>query len=257
MPIYCYTDDHRYAVEGDLDAAVVPCRHVQLGTAHRLKLAASASKAARAALVQEGKVQAQFRHPHIEAVTDVVDVEGRSGLILEGGEMCSLADVLGDPSRDIAALAGGLLAGVAYLHEQGWVHRNLRPQSLLVFQGTVAKLANFSSAKPIGADGRARLTRGTPGYLAPERLAFEAVDPREDVFSVGVLLYELVCGRRPFDGKDPVQVRRKQAGELTDPRHWVSDLRIAWQRAMVGALQVDPMRRWRDGGEFWRVWLGC
>jgi len=200
-------------------AHVYRVRHTTLGSDHALKLLTPAHAALRDRLAQEGRVQARLRHPNIVAVTDVVEHEGRPGLVMELVRGPTLDHWLRDRGPmaplDAIRLMDGVLAAVAAAHAAEVLHRDLKPANVLLEegpQGLIARVTDFGIAKVFSDDARNGHTRvgvtmGTPGYMAPEQWADAAnADASADVFALGVILYELMSGTRPYDGDSSTAV---------------------------------------------------
>jgi serine/threonine-protein kinase len=136
------------------------------------------SPTVRARLVQEGRVQAQLRHPNVVMVTDLVDVGGSPGLIMEyvPGPTLEVWLRANRPDPEVAArIFDGVLDAVTFAHENGLVHRDLKPGNVLLetVNGRLhAKVTDFGLAKVLGPEGAGRtrsgFAMGTPGYMAPE-----------------------------------------------------------------------------------------
>jgi formylglycine-generating enzyme required for sulfatase activity len=200
-------------------AHVYRVRHTMLGSDHALKLLTPAHASLRDRLAQEGRVQAKLRHPNIVAVTDVVEHEGRAGLVMELVRGPTLDHWLRErgplPPLDAIRLMDGVLAAVAAAHAAEVLHRDLKPANVLLEEGPhglVARVTDFGIAKVFSEDARGDHTRigvtmGTPGYMAPEQWADAAnADATSDVFALGVILYELMAGARPYDGASSTAV---------------------------------------------------
>lgn len=248
----------RYQVEAMLGsgamAEVYRVRHRTLGTLHALKVLILANARIRERLILEGQVQARMRHPNVLAVTDVLDVDGVPGLLMEFVDGPTLHDVIqGGPlsSTEAGALFRGVLAGVAEAHGLGLVHRDLKPANVLVAttpRGRVPKVADFGLAKLLSdaQPDAPHLTRsgtamGTPAYMAPEQIRnARRVDHRADIFSLGCILYELMSGRRAFEGDDVLALFNAVASGAYSP---LPNLPDSTQRAIQGALEVSVVRR--------------
>lgn len=240
-------------------ARVYLVKHRKLGTRHALKILHYRSDVMAKRLLQEGRIQAQLRHPNIVAVTDVIEADGHVGLLMEYVDGATLADVLADgvpmPPKDALPLFGQLLAGVGAAHRQGVLHRDLKPGNVLLHTDgdrLVAKIADFGIAKVAadvtgGVGGAERLTRtgmsmGTPGYMAPEQLVDAArADSRADVFALGVILYEMLSGRSPFLRDDMVTTMTATSrGEHARLDTLVPSLPAGLVAAVERALAVRP-----------------
>ena len=177
----------------------------------------ASSDGARDQLVREARAAAAINHPHIASVHDILEVDGQVALVFEFVEGETLAERLrrGPLAPDEAIpLALQLCDALTAAHEHGVVHRDLKPANVAITPAGVVKVLDFGVARmmPRGADtaGRARTTAsgfvGTVGYAAPEQCLGQSVDARADVFSFGVVLFEMLTGQRPFAGNDASSV---------------------------------------------------
>lgn len=159
--------------------------------------------------IEEAKIQAQFRHPSMVRVTDIVSEPGIAGLVmdyLEGQTLDSM--LLRGPVAPSDALRWGfqICGALTYIHNRGVVHRDIKPANLLVEevigQGTQIRLMDFGIAKVHLKDRtRTAVAMGTPAYMSPEQITgARRVDARSDLFSLGAVLYELLAGCSPFEG---------------------------------------------------------
>jgi serine/threonine protein kinase len=265
--------DDRYTVEAAVGeggmATVYRVRHRKLGSTHALKVLNLPAVSIRERLMAEGRVQATLRHRNVVAVTDVVEVSGAPGLIMEYIDGPTLRSLLKSHRMTIEqadVLGRGIIAGVAAAHRYDLVHRDLKPANVLLAvtdEGLVPKVADFGLAKILASDGDDSQTRsgasmGTPQYMAPEQIRdSKSVDRRADIFSLGAMLYELVCGRRAFDGADMLEIFNSICqGRYTPPGELVSDLPEPMSRAIIGALQVERDQRIGSCGELLATWKG-
>ena len=254
----------RYVVDAPLGeggiAHVYRVRHVTLGTFHALKVLKMGGVTLQQRLVREGQAQAALRHPNIVAVTDVLDVDGAPGLIMEYVDGPALDQWLAERRPDFAqveAIFRGILAGVARAHRLGLVHRDLKPANVLMEHsddGWTPKVADFGLARVLlEGDGGARATRsgvgmGTPAYMSPEQLRdAKSVDARTDVFALGCLLYEMLSGRSPFEGPDIISVFSALAeGRYVPIERVVRDVPPHFVAVIRASLSPDRERRPAD-----------
>jgi serine/threonine protein kinase len=169
---------------------------------------------------QEARSAARVNHPNVTAVYDVGDQGDESYIVMERLSTASLADRLRNGPLSAAQtrrLALELLGGLGAAHEKGVLHRDIKPGNIL-FSGTgLAKLADFGVAK---LDQPSDLTEtgmviGSVAYLPPERLHGEPATASGDIYSLGVVLYEVLAGHRPFEGDTAFAVAR--AIDVVDP----------------------------------------
>ena len=250
----------KYTIESLLGrggmASVYRVQHNTLGTVHALKVLTVADRTIRERLLNEGRLQARLRHVNIVPVTDVLDVHGAPGLLMEcvEGEPLDVWLSHERPTLEQAErIFGGILAGVERAHALGVTHRDLKPDNVLLdMTGDVPipKVADFGIAKALDAQGSVHRTRqglpmGTPAYMAPEQFRNAAmVDHRADIYSLSCILYELVCGKVAFAGNDFAEIfAAAMAGRYTPPHDLVPDLPDRVVAAIVGGLQVDRVAR--------------
>ena len=252
---------------------VYEARHEVLGTSVALKFLHH-ELSRRSGLVQrflqEARVSAQVQSPHVVRVTDVDQASGGAYIVmeyLEGKTLQTLYEELYRAGQqlsygDALEYAMQMLDGVEAAHEQSVVHRDLKPDNVMITTDTkgrkLLKLLDFGIAKLRASSEYDRgLTRpgvimGTPEYMAPEQaFSADAVDARADIFSLGVMIFEMLAGRRPVGGDEPQQIAAAylsgRIAQLTDLAPEISpDLGEAVHRAM-GARPSD---RWHSVKDF-------
>lgn len=253
----------RYTVDALIGAGgtamVYRVRHNQLHTWHALKVLTITSEAIRERMIREGQVQASLRHLNIVTVTDVLDLDGAPGLLMEYVEGPSLERALGQfriRMGDAETLFLGVVSGVRQAHMHGLVHRDLKPANVLLArtsEGFVPKVTDFGLAKllqdePGVAHTRSGIAMGTPSYMAPEQIRdARTVDQRADLWSLGCILYELVLRRRAFPGEEALPIYNAvTVGDYVPPREILADLPNRVDLAIRGCLTVDRARRIPD-----------
>jgi eukaryotic-like serine/threonine-protein kinase len=211
----------RYRLEDPIAAggmsAVWRATDERLGRAVAVKLMRDellADPAARERFEREARVAACLASPHVVDVYDVGLDQERRYLVMELIEGESLADRLGregalDPAIAVA-VADRVLAALEVAHAGGTVHRDVKPANVLLPADGGVKLADFGIAKALEAEATSLTAAGqilgTPTYLSPEQVAGRPAGPASDVYAVGVLLHEMIAGRPPFEGADPLSV---------------------------------------------------
>src|SRR5438445_5734256 len=198
----------------------------------------------------EARMVAQLSHPNIVTVIDRGEGSGRQCIVFEyidGENLKELVVRKGRLSvRDALELALQTARGLAFAHQHGLVHRDVKPQNVLLNGDGQAKVTDFGIARPLDVDGvtQTGTVMGTSNYIAPEQASGQPVDVQTDVYSLGVVLYELLAGDVPFPGDNFVSVALKHVNEpppnLLDVRKNVP-LRVA--AAVDRALEKDPAAR--------------
>ena len=178
-----------------------------------------ADAAARQRFQREAQTASSLSHPHIIVVHDAGEFDGRQYLVTElaaGGTLADWAERQTRTSREIVELLIGIADALATAHGAGILHRDIKPGNILLTKTGYAKLADFGLAKipetPEDVTRAASLRTavgavvGTTAYMSPEQAAARRVDFRSDIFSFGIVLYELLAGRRPFSGESDVDL---------------------------------------------------
>lgn len=208
---------------------------------------------------REAETLARLQHPNIVHIYDVEEVEGSHFIIMEFVDGPSLTDLVRsegrlDPARarDVAhALADGLGAA----HRKGIVHRDVKPDNILFTSEGRPKLTDFGVAHMRDSNVRTQtgVMLGTPYYMSPEQAGGKPVTAASDIYSLGVVLYEMLSGRVPFDADTPVAVALKHLKEAPPPvGQLVPDLPDALARIVDRTLAKDAGERFRSCGEFQR-----
>jgi len=173
----------------------------------------------------ELKVARRISHRNVCRMHDLGEAEGRHFITMEyvpGEDLRILLGRIGPLPEDKAlAIAGQLAAGLAEAHRLGIVHRDLKPQNIMIDREGNAKIMDFGIAR--SAKGRTAtapgMIVGTPDYMSPEQAEAVEVDGRSDIYSLGVILYEMMTGQRPFGGETALAVAMKHKSERPrDPR---------------------------------------
>jgi eukaryotic-like serine/threonine-protein kinase len=212
---------------------------------------------------REAQLVSSLNHPHILTVHDTGEFEGRQYLVTEwvdGGTLKDWARREPRTWRQVVELLAGVADGLAAAHAAGILHRDIKPENILVAKNGYAKLADFGVAKldepaipedltRTVTDGRTRpgVIVGTIAYMSPEQASGKPVDARSDIFSFGVVLYEMLTGRRPFEGDTDLErlqaVVNQPAPSLAESCPGVPvGLRIAVEKA----LEKDPAERYQS-----------
>ncbi len=205
---------------------------------------------------REASAAAGLQHPNVVSVYDRGEWDGTSYIAMElvtGRTLRELVQETGpmDPVRAIDCTIG-VLRAARFAHRRGIVHRDLKPHNVLVDSEGRAKVTDFGIAKAGASDmTETGSIMGTAQYMSPEQAQGLAVTPRADLYAVGVLLYELLVGRPPFDGETAVSIALKQVSELpVPPGRIIPTVPPELDAVVLRALEKDPALRFADAEEF-------
>jgi len=205
---------------------------------------------------REARAAAGLAHPNIVGIFDRAEWDGTPYIameLVEGRTLKELVIERGPMPVDVATnLTVQLLKALGYAHTRGIVHRDVKPQNVIIDGEGQAKVADFGIARAVNSDmTETGAIVGTVQYLSPEQAHGQPVDPRSDIYSAGVVLYELLTGRVPFDGEAPVSIALKHVSERPAPP---SQLRPgippAVESVVLRALEKDPAFRFQNADEF-------
>jgi len=196
----------------------------------------------------EVRVARQVSHPNVCRVYDIGEFEGHTYLSMEyidGEDLASLVRRIGRLPRDKAIdIARQMCAGLAAVHERGILHRDLKPMNVMLDGRGHARITDFGLAalaeELVGGDARA----GTPAYMAPELLTGGGASPKSDVYSLGLVFYEIFTGKRAFEGKTLADLTRLHCEQPpTNPSSLIEDFDPAVERVILKCLAKDPADR--------------
>jgi len=198
--------------------------------------------------LNEVKVALRVTHPNVCRVHDIGDLDGRHFISMEyidGEDLASLLRRIGRLPQDKAVqIARQLCAGLAAAHDEGILHRDFKPANVMIDGRGRAKITDFGLARLADAVEGAEVGAGTPGYMAPEQAAGREVSARSDVYSLGLVLYELFTGKRAFDASSFAEMRRLQEqSSPTTPASHVEGLDPAVERAILRCLEREAAQR--------------
>jgi len=221
-----------------------------------------ADAGARRRFQQEARMASALNHPHILTVHDAGEFGGRQYIVTEfvdGGTLTDWAQAEKRTWRPIVELLTGVAGGLVAAHEAGILHRDIKPANILVARNGYAKLADFGLAKlgdnthvdPTGilTEGRTKpgMIIGTIAYMSPEQCSGKNLDSRSDIFSFGTVLYELLGGRRPFEGATDLELLKTIAhGE---PPPLGGQIPLELRVVVEKALEKNPEERYQSARE--------
>jgi len=191
----------------------------------------------------------QVSHPNVCRVYDIGEHEGRHFLSMEyvdGEDLASLLKRIGRlPAQKALEISREICAGLAAAHDQGVIHRDLKPANIMIDGRGQARIMDFGLAiKPSSERAQAEDSAGTPAYMAPEQMAGMGTSVKSDIYSLGLVLYELFTGRKVLEGASLEEIRRKQMTEtLPAPSSFALDIDPEIDRVIIRCLAREPASR--------------
>jgi len=202
---------------------------------------------------REAKAAGSLTHPNIVTIYEVGEEAGRHFIameFLEGQNLQEALEIRGAlPAKEAVDIARQVLEALDYAHSKGIIHRDIKPANIQLLPGGRVKLTDFGIARimhepSITASGQ---IFGTPSYMSPEQIAGKDIDPRSDLFSMGVVLYEALTGQKPFTGDSVVTITYNIMNTpAPEPRGVPEGLAAVVRKA----LEKDPARRFQSAREF-------
>lgn len=208
---------------------------------------------------QQITVLAKLNHPAIIKTYDFTTLNGVPAWTMDLYSGANYSQYAGTkmPVERAAALLIPVADALTYAHQYGVIHGNLKPSNILINNNQEPVLTDFGLAQWLSENGHgygqfeAEAGIGSPEYLAPEQAQGRAADPRTDVYSLGIIFYELITGRRPFTGMSPLDTMSRQVSEpLPSPRYFVPNISQQAEQFLYQATAKNPAQRIGSMSEF-------
>ncbi|MGZ4831776.1 MAG: serine/threonine-protein kinase [Terriglobales bacterium] len=210
----------------------------------------------------EARTAGVMNHPNIITIYDAGEQDGMFYIAMEYMEGQTLQQLLKGgkrlPVEHAVDIVRQVCAGLDYAHSRGIIHRDIKPANIMITADGTVKIMDFGIAKGGGTDmTTAGHVVGTPNYMAPEQVKGKPLDGRSDLFSVGVVLYEMLTGERPFAGENITTIIYKIVNDVpVDPRERDHTMHPGISAVVMKALSKDPDGRFAAGADFARAVLG-
>ena len=203
---------------------------------------------------REAQSAANLSHPNIVSVYDWGKFEGTYFIAMEEVQGQTLADVLKAnkqlTAKQAGEIAGEVAAALGFAHDGGLAHRDIKPANILIGSNGQVKVADFGIARAMNAPTEDNLTQvgsvmGTATYFSPEQAQGAQPDPRSDLYSLGIVMYEMVSGKPPFSGENPVSIAYKQVHDAPQPLvQLIADVPRPFEAIVAKLLAKDPKLRY-------------
>ena len=204
----------------------------------------------------ESKAIAVLNHPNIVRVYDVSFGDMIQYIVMEYIEGINLKEFIEREGslrwKDAVHFTLQILKGLQHAHDKGIVHRDVKPQNVMLLQDGTIKVMDFGIARFARENGRtlSDKTIGSVHYISPEQARGEHIDERSDVYSVGVMLYEMLTGKKPFDGENPVAIALKHMEEEAKlPCDVMPSIPEALEEIVIHAMEKNPAKRYQSAAE--------
>lgn len=214
----------------------------------------AADDAFRARFIQEARAAAKLAHPNVVNVYDQGEDRGLAYIVMEYVPGITLRDLLHDhhrltPEQTIDVM-DAVLSGLQAAHKIGIVHRDLKPENVLLADDGRIKLSDFGLARAASANtASGQVLLGTIAYLSPELVTQGTADIRSDIYSLGIMMYEMLTGEQPYSGDQPVNIAFRHANEDVPPPSRIRDgVPSQLDDLVVWATERDPEARPADAG---------
>lgn len=209
--------------------------------------------------INESKAVSMLSHPNIVSIYDVSVREDLKYIVMEHIRGITLKNYMSRkgklPVREAVSFTEQILRALDHAHSKGIIHRDIKPQNIMLLKNGMIKVADFGIAKLPSAETVTVTDKaiGTVYYISPEQASGKPIDPRSDLYSVGVMLYEMVTGTLPFSADSPVSVALMQIHNTPrPPRALCPELPLGLQQIILRAIEKDPDRRYQSAREMLR-----
>lgn len=204
----------------------------------------------------EALAAASLSHPNIVSIYDVGEEEGMQYIVMEYIDGKTLKEFIKEigrlSSKDAVTIAIQVCRALEHAHKKGIIHRDIKPQNILIDENGIVKVTDFGIARAVstGTIINTNLTIGSVHYFSPEQARGGYVDNRSDIYSLGIVLYEMVTGILPFDGDSPISIALKHIQEeVRRPTFYNPDIPRSVENIILKALQKDITLRYQNASE--------
>jgi serine/threonine protein kinase len=205
--------------------------------------------------ITEIKLARKITHPNVVRIHDFAEIEGNYVVTMEYVDGSSLKDKIKQgniPTNDMIFYVEQICRALDAAQIMGIIHRDIKPGNILIDRNDNVKIVDFGLAKAgdLGEDTVTGAIMGTPEYMSPEQVSSETVDQRSDIYSLGVVMYEMFTGQLPFKGDSPMATALKRTLEDPIPPRKINPTLMSWiDKIVTKMIQRDKNKRYSSGGE--------
>ena len=203
--------------------------------------------------VNESKAVSMLSHANIVKIYDVSVKDKLKYIVMEYIDGITLKNYISRkgvlPVREVISFAGQILAALAHAHQKGIIHRDIKPQNIMLLKNGVVKVTDFGIAKLPSADTVSVGDKaiGTVYYISPEQASGKPISPRSDLYSLGIMMYEMATGTLPFVAESPVSVAMMQISDKpVAPKEVNESLPVGLEQIILRAMEKDPQNRYEN-----------
>jgi eukaryotic-like serine/threonine-protein kinase len=208
-------------------------------------------------LHDEARVLAQLRHPNILEIFDAHLDERQPYLVTELIEGQPLSRLMPLPPMQAVDYALQIAAALAFSHANGVIHCDVKPDNIMVDHEGRVKLLDFGISAPGGAGSMGEVL-GSPHYIAPERVMSRPLSPAADIYSLGIVIFQMITGVVPFNGPDAATIARQHVEDRVPlMSEVILSVPLALERVVAKATSPTPLARYRDGTAIYEALVDC
>jgi len=209
--------------------------------------------------INESKAVSMLNHPNIVKIFDVSVRDNLKYIVMERVEGITLKNYITQkgalPTKEILSISEQILNALEHAHSKGIIHRDIKPQNIMLLKNGRIKVTDFGIAKLPNAETVTMTDKaiGTVFYISPEQASGKAIDPRSDLYSLGVVMYEMATGTLPFMADSPVSVALMQvSASPKPPRDRLPSIPVGLEQVILGAMEKKPERRFQSATQLLR-----